>query len=217
MNIELDGMVNMLEIIGKFKNIKRKNFVGNSNPRRFENDAEHSFELTLLAWFLISKYKLELNIDKVMKYSLVHDLVEVYAGDIDPYMYSNSDEMLKVKKTKEENALKRLELELHDTPDLINSLKEYEQMSDEESKFVYVLDKVACQLGIVYIDDRNMSDCGVSLQTAENVKNTKMNKSKDLTQLYDEVFEKWKNTPGFFAEKDYTPEYKKAFLQDFKK
>jgi putative hydrolases of HD superfamily len=217
MKVELQGMLQMMEIIGKFKNIKRKNFVGNSNPRRFENDAEHSFELTLLAWFLISKYKLDLNIDKVIKYSLVHDLVEVYAGDIDPYMYSNCNEMLKIKKTNEEKALKRLELELHDTPDLINSLKEYEQMNDEESKFVYVLDKVACQLGIVYIDDRNMSDCGVSLQTAENVKNTKMNKSKDLTQLYDEVFEKWKNTPGFFAEKDYTPEYKKVFLQDFKK
>lgn len=217
MNIELQNVLSMMDIIGKFKNIRRKNFVGNSNPRRFENDAEHSYELTLLAWFLISKHKLNLNIDKVIKYALVHDLVEVYAGDIDPYMYSNSSEMLKVKKINEEIALKRLELELHDTPDLLNSLKEYEKMSDEESKFIYVLDKVACQFGIVYIDKRNMNDCGVSLATGENVKNTKMNKSKDLTMLYDEVFQKWKQTPGFFAEKDYIPEYKKEFLQDFKK
>jgi putative hydrolases of HD superfamily len=216
MDIELQSVLSMMEIIGKFKNIKRKNFVGDSNPRRLENDAEHSYELTLLAWFLISKHKLNLNIDKVVKYALVHDLVEVYAGDIDPYMYANSFEMLKIKKINEESALKRLEQELKDTPDLINSLKDYEKMADEESKFVYVLDKVACQLGIVYIDGRNMNDCGVSLATAENVKNTKMNKSKDLVELYEEVFKKWKQTPGFFAEKDYTPEYKKEFLQDLK-
>jgi putative hydrolases of HD superfamily len=217
MNIELQSVLSMMEIIGKFKNIKRKNFVGNSTPRRFENDAEHSYEIALLAWFLISKNKLDLNIDKVLRYSLVHDLVEVYAGDIDPYMYSNSSEMLKVKKINEENAMKRLEIELQDAPDLIDSLKDYEAMVDEESKFVYVLDKVACQFGIVYIDGRNMNDCGVSMATFENIKNTKMNKSKELSDLYNEVFKKWKLTPGFFAEKDYTPDYKKEFLQDFKK
>ena len=48
-----------------------------------ETTAEHTFRMTIVAWFL--GIKKDLDIEKVLKMSLVHDLCEVYAGDITPY------------------------------------------------------------------------------------------------------------------------------------
>ena len=49
---------------------------------RYENDAEHSWHLALMAMTLYEHCVLEgVNIDRVIKMAIVHDLVEIYAGD----------------------------------------------------------------------------------------------------------------------------------------
>lgn len=55
-------------------------FYGIKDP---ETTAEHTFRMTVVAWFLGTMDNL--NIEKVIKTSLVHDLCEVYVGDITPY------------------------------------------------------------------------------------------------------------------------------------
>ena len=53
-----------------------------------ETTAEHSFRMTIVAWILgeIANEKGEnLNLEKVIKMALCHDLCEVYSGDITPY------------------------------------------------------------------------------------------------------------------------------------
>jgi 5'-deoxynucleotidase YfbR-like HD superfamily hydrolase len=78
-------MKNLLDFfieVGKLKGKKRRGmmFYGIKDP---ETTAEHTFRMTIVAWFLgILK---NLNIERIIKMSLVHDLCEVYAGDITPY------------------------------------------------------------------------------------------------------------------------------------
>ncbi len=75
-------LLNFFVEVGKLKGKKRKGmmFYGIKDP---ETSAEHSFRMTIVAWFLgIIK---NLNIEKIIKISLIHDLCEVYAGDITPY------------------------------------------------------------------------------------------------------------------------------------
>ena len=63
----------------KLKNIYRQTYVIHEN--RTENDAEHSFHLALMA-ALLSDYANEpVDCVKVMKMVLVHDIVEIDAGD----------------------------------------------------------------------------------------------------------------------------------------
>lgn len=79
-------MTNLLKFFtesGKLKTIPRSGWVlrGIKNP---ESIAEHTFRVALMAWTL-GRQKHNFNIEKLIKIALVHDLCEVYAGDITPY------------------------------------------------------------------------------------------------------------------------------------
>ncbi|MCX6765041.1 MAG: HD domain-containing protein [Candidatus Nealsonbacteria bacterium] len=80
-------MVNLVEFfveIGKLKGMPRKGWVIRDikNP---ESIAEHIFRVTIMAWILAEVKKDSLNIEKIIKMALIHDLCEVYAGDTTPY------------------------------------------------------------------------------------------------------------------------------------
>lgn len=62
---------------------KRKGmmFYGVKDP---ETTAEHTFRMVIMAWILAQKRE-ELDIERVLKIALIHDLCEVFAGDITPY------------------------------------------------------------------------------------------------------------------------------------
>ncbi len=78
-------MKNILEFfieVGKLKGKKRRGmmFYGIKDP---ETTAEHTYRTAIVGWFLGTIKKLD--IKQIIKMSLVHDLCEVYAGDITPY------------------------------------------------------------------------------------------------------------------------------------
>lgn len=63
--------------------INRNHYLANTNRR--ENDIEHSLTVAILSWYVHDKYKLNLDIAKILKYAIVHDFVEVYAGDVNTF------------------------------------------------------------------------------------------------------------------------------------
>lgn len=85
--------------IGKLKKMPRRGWVIRDikNP---ETIAEHSFRAAIIAWFLGRK-KENLDIERVLKIALIHDLCELYAGDTTPY-----DSLLPKNKKKREQLLK---------------------------------------------------------------------------------------------------------------
>ena len=107
---------------------------------RQENDIEHSYHLALMAWYLIDSRKLDLDLDKVIKYALAHDLVEIHAGDT--YIWSTDEEHLRSKPEREAAAAEKLKLDLGEFPELHATIAEYERRDNPESRFVYALDKI---------------------------------------------------------------------------
>jgi len=53
-------------------------------PERCESVADHIFGMVMLAWWLIDVQFPELNRDKVIRMVLVHELGEIYTGDLVP-------------------------------------------------------------------------------------------------------------------------------------
>ena len=67
--------------IDRMKTILRRNLIADGSKR--ENDAEHSWHFAMMAMVLeeYAAEKKHINFDRVLRMALVHDLVEVYAGD----------------------------------------------------------------------------------------------------------------------------------------
>lgn len=76
--------LNFLIEIGKLKGRERRGWLIHEIPGKKETTAEHIFRMAILAWILGAE-KENLNLGRVIKLALVHDLCEVYAPDLTPY------------------------------------------------------------------------------------------------------------------------------------
>jgi putative hydrolase of HD superfamily len=103
-----------------------------------ENDAEHAYQLALSAWYIIEKDKLPLNLERVLKLCLAHDLVEMYSGDVPLWGPTGHTE----KDAKEYEAIKRMKAEIPEIPNMTSAIEEYKSRSTEEAKFAAGLDKL---------------------------------------------------------------------------
>jgi len=77
--IRLTQQLAFLNEIEKLKLIYRRNRT--VDRTRFENSAEHSWHLAVMALLLAEHANTPLDLFKVVKMLLIHDLVEIYAGD----------------------------------------------------------------------------------------------------------------------------------------
>lgn len=82
-NEKLKKQMEFSVTVDKMKTVLRRSLIADGTRR--ENDAEHSWHLAILA-MLLEEYSAEkVNIERVLKITIVHDLVEVYAGDTFAY------------------------------------------------------------------------------------------------------------------------------------
>ena len=137
----MDKLLQQIEFIreiDKLKYIFRKTKLINSD--RPENDAEHSWHLAVMAIVLAEHSNEPVDLAKVMKMVLIHDIVEIDSGDVFAYdtvkSHDNFDEELK--------AAKRIFgiLPNEQAEEFINIWIEFEEMKTPESKFARALDRL---------------------------------------------------------------------------
>ena len=124
--------------LDKMKNLYRQTYVLHED--RKENDAEHSWHLAILA-FLLAEYSNEnINVTHVMKMVLLHDVVEIDAGDT--YCYDN--EGYKSKAEREEKAAQRIFGLLPDDQrkEFYDLWREFEDSETPDARFAAMLDRV---------------------------------------------------------------------------
>ena len=91
LNEKFEQQITFILEIDKLKTVLRKTRILNED--RFENSAEHSWQLALAA-IILSEYANEkIDVAHVTKMLLIHDLVEVYSGDTFHY-HKEADETL---------------------------------------------------------------------------------------------------------------------------
>jgi 5'-deoxynucleotidase YfbR-like HD superfamily hydrolase len=103
-----------------------------------ENDAEHSFMLSLVASEIAAQYYPELDTGLVSQFCTVHDLVELETGDV--ATFDLTDNELASKATDEHHALEKLctRLPFHTA----SLLRRYEAQQEPEARLVRMIDKV---------------------------------------------------------------------------
>ena len=124
--------------IDKEKNIFRQTHL--SGHGRNENDAEHAWHMAIMA-YLLKEYSNEpVDIGKVMLMCLIHDIVEIDAGDT----YAYDAENLKTQKAREDVAKERIFsiLPEEQKDELIKLFDEFEEFKTAESKFAHAMDNL---------------------------------------------------------------------------
>jgi putative hydrolases of HD superfamily len=133
---EITGVLEFMKFMHILHGVERAIYLPGRN--RKENDVEHSYTVAMLAWHLNTKHSLGLDMERVFKYALAHDVVEAYAGDT----YLFDEEGRKSKKEREARAQERIAKEFPEFPELHAAIASYEQREDLESVFVNEVDKV---------------------------------------------------------------------------
>ena len=124
--------------IDKEKNIFRQTHL--SGHGRSENDAEHAWHMAVMAYLLREYSNEPIDIGRVMLMCLIHDIVEIDAGDT--YAYDKAG--LATQKEREAAAKERIfSLLPEDQRDEMTALfDEFEAYSTPESKFAHSMDNL---------------------------------------------------------------------------
>ena len=129
--------INFIKEIDKLKYIQRKTKLFNSD--RHENDAEHSWHLAMMTIVLAAHSNQPIDVLKVLKMVLIHDIVEIDAGDIFIYdtiqNHTNTEQELK--------AAKRIFglLPTKQAEEFIAIWEEFEAGITNEAKFAKTIDR----------------------------------------------------------------------------
>lgn len=98
----LEQQIRFITEIDKVKNIFRQTYL--ADGKRKENDAEHSWHIALMAYLLQEHAEEPVDVPRVMLMVLIHDLVEIDAGDT----YAYDSEGAKTKREREVRAAERI-------------------------------------------------------------------------------------------------------------
>lgn len=124
--------------IDKEKNILRQTHL--SGHGRNENDAEHAWHMAVMAYLLKEYANEEVDISKVMIMCLIHDIVEIEAGDT----YAYDEDGLKTQKAREDMAKEHIFSILPDDQkqEMIALFDEFEANQTPESKYAHAMDNL---------------------------------------------------------------------------
>ena len=121
--METRKLLDTIEICERLKDTTRHCYTKNG---RHESVAEHSWMMTLMAFFMRDEFK-DVDMDKVIRMCIIHDLGEVFTGDIPTFDKTNVNEEI------EENLLNRWVTTLPE-PYCHEMLELYDEMSKRETK-----------------------------------------------------------------------------------
>lgn len=134
----LDKQLQFIIEIDKVKEVFRQNFLVNGS--RKENDAEHSWHLAVMAFTLSEHFPEKVDLIKVLKMTLMHDLVEIDAGDT--YCYDEAAGLDKL--CREKKAAERLYniLPEEQAKEYLALWNEFEECETPEARYSAILDRL---------------------------------------------------------------------------
>lgn len=134
----------MRQLVYPFYQIERDLPLPLQNHRN-ETDAEHSWSLAFLASCLAPEIDPQLDVGKCCRFAVIHDVVEVYAGDTSIWAKQSK---LDSKHEREKAALEKITKNFSAFPALASSIREYEAKDSKEALFIFALDKFIAALNL---------------------------------------------------------------------
>jgi putative hydrolase of HD superfamily len=173
--------------IDKEKNITRQTHL--SGQGRAENDAEHAWHMAIMAYLLAEYSNEPVDIKRVMIMCLIHDIVEIDAGDT--YAYDTEGKV--TQKEREDAAAKRIYSLLPEdqAAELMSIFREFEEGESAEAKFARAMDNLQ---PLILNDSNGGSDWvahGVKAQQVYGRQERTKEGSEELYDVTDRILKKY--------------------------
>ena len=172
--------------IDKEKNILRQTHL--SGHGRNENDAEHAWHMAIMAYLLREYSNEPVDITRVMLMCLIHDVVEIDAGDT----YAYDAEGLKTQKAREEAAKERIYSLLPEDQkkELAAIFDEFEESKTPESKFAHAMDNLQPLMLNNSNDGGDWREHGVSAKQVYGRQDRTKEGSEKLYEITEQIIKK---------------------------
>ena len=130
-----------------------------------ETVAEHTFSMALLAMLIADAYLPQLDLLKVLRLVLLHDLGEIYTGDIVPADRIDAREKYRL----EREAVVQVLAKLAHGSTYIDLWQEYEDGASSEARFVKQMDRFEMALQASVYEQRGLINGAEFYQSAEAI------------------------------------------------
>ena len=172
--------------IDKEKNIFRQTHL--SGHGRNENDAAHAWHMAIMAYLLREYSNEPVDITRVMLMCLIHDVVEIDAGDT----YAYDAEGLKTQKAREEAAKERIYSLLPEDQkkELAAIFDEFEESKTPESKFAHAMDNLQPLMLNNSNDGGDWREHGVSAKQVYGRQDRTKEGSEKLYEITEQIIKK---------------------------
>lgn len=146
--------------------------------RRLESDTDHTVMLGILACAFAEQYAPHLDLGLVAQFALVHDFVEVYAGDTNTLKASAGTAA--VKEQREAAALVKLKAQFDSAlPWLTKAIERYDALNTPEARFIKTLDKVLPKITHALNRGAALREHGVAPSDLPNINGKQYQKIKE--------------------------------------
>ena len=181
MNDRLQKQIDFIVKIDEEKNILRQTHL--SHHGRIENDAEHAWHMAIMAYLLQEYANQEVDIGRVMILCLIHDIVEIEAGDT----YAYDEEAKKTQAERERKAAEHLFAMLpEDQCRMMHELfDEFEHGDTPEARFARAMDNFQPLL----LNDANQGESWMEHDVARSSIDARQKKTADGSKQLYEVIE----------------------------
>lgn len=192
-----ENVITYYVLCNKLKDIVRTGWKDwNVTRDRIESVAEHIYGVQMLAIAMKSEYKYDIDLSKVIMMLAVHELEEIYIGDLTQFQISR-EEKEKIGHEAVEKVLKSL----LDKEEIEALILEFDERKTKEALFAYHCDKLECDLQCKIYDEEECVDLS-------NQKGNSTITDEDVQQLLSDG-KSWSDMWLAFGKKSYN--YDKNF------
>ena len=152
-------ILQLLTTVDRLKLVQRQSYV--SVSERIENSAEHSWHVAFAAWVLARTGGASIDVEKMLRIALVHDLGEIGPGDTFAYGSKDGEST-----ARERESLKAILASIPDNlrSEVLEAWDEYANQLCEEAKWVKVADMLLPFLLNLATQGRTWREKGVSIE-----------------------------------------------------
>ncbi|WP_405912537.1 HD domain-containing protein [Streptomyces sp. NBC_01020] len=185
MDGNLREVFDFIAFTARLREVDRHN---NATSARKESVAEHSWHLALVSWILHREFEREcghsLDLEKMLKLCLMHDLVEIDAGDPSAWSAQHNGDKARI----EEEVAQRRFSPLPDGlgTEFLGLWHEYEEGQTPEARIVRGVDRLNPAL-MRFLTGQGWQDVGADAEALDRLQLPRIQVSEALTALYQEI------------------------------